>query len=382
MAKRKFRILALDGGGIRGAISAKILERVQEKIGQPLNEYFDLIAGTSTGSILAASLVLGKNPQELINIYKNQGQQIFKTNFFRKNIGYWLKQPKYSNEGLKTVLKEHFGEITLENLREESKKLYPSSNPKATLLILAYNTTQRSSNFFLSPPVKDEKPWYQKAKLWEVCLSSSAAPTFFPPYKFDLFQETSTESAGEYTFVDGGVAANNPSLAALVHTLDIERIDGQCLKIEDISLLSIGTGRTTKPLEFNKLNSWGALNWASHIPEVFMGGQFQITADLCAQLIRSINPHGYLRIQLEMNQRHQYRQKDSQKLVRLPEDKQVNFYTKEYLDEAMDRADSRHVQNLIDTTKAFLNSTNCYCNIDGVECSVDRAIENFIEANR
>lgn len=381
MAKRKFRILALDGGGIRGAISATILERVQEKIGQPLNEYFDLIAGTSTGSILAASLVLGKNPQELINIYKNQGEQIFKTNFFRKNIGYWLKQPKYSNEGLKTVLKEHFGEITLENLREESKKLYPSSNPKATLLILAYNTTQRATNFFLSPLV-DEKPWYQKAKLWEVCLSSSAAPTFFPPYQFDSFQETSTESAGEYTFVDGGVAANNPSLAALVHALDIEKIDGQRLKIEDISLLSIGTGRTTKPLNFKKVNSWGALNWASQIPEVFMGGQFQITADLCAQLIRSINPHGYLRIQLEMNQRYQDRQEDSQKRVRLPKDKQVNVYTKEYLDEAMDRADLQHVRNLIETTTKFLNSTNCYRKIDDVECSVERAIENFIEANR
>ena len=381
MAKRKFRILALDGGGIRGVISAKILERVQEKIGQPLNEYFDLIAGTSTGSILAASLVLGKNPQELIKIYKDQGEQIFQTNFFQKNIGYWLKQPKYSNEGLKTVLKYHFGEITLENLREESKKLYPSSNPKATLLILAYNTTQRATNFFLSPLV-DEKPWYQKAKLWEVCLSSSAAPTFFPPYQFDLFQETSTESEGEYTFVDGGVAANNPSLAALVHALGIEKIDGQRLNIEDISLLSIGTGRTTKPLEFKEVNSWGALNWASQIPEVFMGGQFQITADLCAQLIRSINPHGYLRIQFDMNQRYPYRQEGSQKRVRLPEDKQVNAYTKKYLDEAMDRADLPHVLDLIKTTTAFLNSTNCYHKIDEVECSVERAIENFIEANR
>ena len=381
MAKRKFRILALDGGGIRGVISAQILERVQEKIGQPLNEYFDLIAGTSTGSILAASLVLGKNPQELIKIYKDQGEQIFQTNFFRKNIGYWLKQPKYSNEGLKTVLKYHFGEITLENLREESKKLYPSSNPKATLLILAYNTTQRATNFFLSPLV-DEKPWYQKAKLWEVCLSSSAAPTFFPPYQFDLFQETSTESAGEYTFVDGGVAANNPSLAALVHALGIEKIDGQRLNIEDISLLSIGTGRTTKPLEFETVNSWGALDWASQIPEVFMGGQFQITADLCAQLISSINSHGYLRIQFDMNQRYPYRQEGSQKRVLLPKDKQVNVYTKEYLDEAMDRADLPHVLDLIKTTTAFLNSTNCYRNIDGVECSVERAIEHFIEANR
>ena len=113
-----------------------------------------------------------------------------------------------------------------------------------------------------------------------------------------------------------------------------------------------------------------------------MGGQFQITADLCGQLIRSINPHGYLRIQFDMNQRYPDRQEDSQKRVRLPKDQQVNVYTGKYLDEALDRADLPHVQHLIETTTAFLNSTNCYRKIDDVECSVERAIENFIEANR
>ncbi len=382
MAARKFRILALDGGGIRGVISAKILERVQEKIGQPLNEYFDLIAGTSTGSILAAGLVLGKSPKELIAIYEKRGEEIFKSNFFRKNIGYWLNQPKYSNEGLKNVLKDYFGDLTLENLREKSKEFYPNSNPQARLLILAYSTTQRYTNFFLSPLV-DKTPWYKEAKVWEVCLSSASAPTFFPPYKFNISQtlpaDSGTVCPAEYTFVDGGVAANNPSLGALVHTLGIEKLQGQSIKLEDISLLSIGTGRTTEPLGFQEVNGWGALNWASHIPDVFMGGQFQITADLCAQLIRSINPNGYLRIQFEMNKRYD---QVKGKTVRLTKEKQVNVYTGKRLDEAMDRADLSHINNLVEATDAFLNSTVCYRQIDGVECSVDRAIEKFIEANR
>jgi hypothetical protein len=382
MVERKFRILALDGGGIRGVISAKILERVEEKIGKPLNEYFDLIAGTSTGSILAASLVLGKSPKELIEIYEKRGEEIFSSSFFRKKISYWLNQPKYANDGLKKVLKDYFGEITIDNLREKSKELNPNSNPKARLLILAYSTSHRYTSFFLSPIV-DKNPWYKDAKIWEVCLSSASAPTFFPPYKFNLSQDLpaniGTDCPAEYTFVDGGVAANNPSLGGLVHTLDIEKINGKSIKLEDISLLSIGTGRTTEPLEFKEVNSWGALNWASHIPDVFMGGQFQITADLCSQLIRAINPNGYLRIQLEMNKRYDTIQG---KTVRLSKDKQVNFYTGKHLDEAMDRADLPHINNLVETTEQFLNSTVCYRKIDGVDCSVDEAIEKFIEANR
>ena len=385
MAEQKFRILALDGGGIRGVISAQILKKVQEKIGKPLNEYFDLITGTSTGSILAAGLVLGMEIDEIIGIYHDRGQEIFSSSFCRQKISYWLNQPKYSNEKLKEILRSEkcFGEIPLANLREESKKRNPNSNPKARLLVLAYSTSQRYTNFFLSPLV-DENPWYKNAKVWEVCLSSASAPTFFPPYQFeelppDLLANIGTEGTEEYTFVDGGVAANNPSLGALVHTLDIERIDNRKIKLEEIALLSIGTGRTTEPLEFKEVNSWGALGWASHIPDVFMGGQFQITADVCAQLIRSVNPNGYLRVQFPMNEL--YRDKNG-KRVRLSKEERYNIYTGQYLDEAMDRADVPHVQNLIDTTKAFLGSTDNYCKFDGVECKIEQAIEKFIEVNR
>lgn len=390
MAEQKFRILALDGGGIRGAISAQILKKVQEKIHQKvgkdvsLNEYFDLIAGTSTGSILAAGLVLGMKLDEIVDIYLNRGQEIFSSSFFRQKISYWLNQPKYSNEKLKEILRSEkcFGEIPLANLREESKKRNPNSNPKARLLVLAYSTSQRYTNFFLSPLV-DENPWYKNAKLWEVCLSSASAPTFFPPYQFNLSQDSSgntgIEGPAEYSFVDGGVAANNPSLGALVHTLDIERIDDRKIKLEEISLLSIGTGRTTEPLEFKEVNSWGALGWASHIPDVFMGGQFQITADVCAQLIRSVNPNGYLRVQFPMNKRYT---QENGKTVRLPKKDQVNIYTKKPLDEAMDRGDKPHVQNLIDTTDKFLGSKDDYCKFDGVKCSIEQAIEKFIEVNQ
>lgn len=102
---------------------------------------------------------------------------------------FFPERPKYSNEGLKKVLQDYCGDMTLENLREESKKLHPNSNPKARLLILAYSTTQRYTNFFLSPLV-DKNPWYKNAKVWEFCLNYASAPTFFPPYKFNLVQDS------------------------------------------------------------------------------------------------------------------------------------------------------------------------------------------------
>ena len=93
---KKFRILALDGGGIRGVVTARILEEVQELVGQPLNEYFDLIAGTSTGAIVAAGLAIGKTPKSLIEIYHKRGREIFKASWLRKKMAL-LHGSKYSS---------------------------------------------------------------------------------------------------------------------------------------------------------------------------------------------------------------------------------------------------------------------------------------------
>jgi uncharacterized protein len=360
MSDRKFRILCLDGGGIRGVITSMILEELERQIGQPLNQYFDLIAGTSTGSIVAAGLVEGLTASQLLDIYEKQGDEIFSTSLFRKTISSFINQPKYPNNGLKNVLEEHLGGYTFSNLHERV-----SPTPRARLLILAYNTMQRSTQFFLSPLV-DENPWYKDANIWEACVSSASAPTFFPPYQF---QTAAGEDAANYTFVDGGVSANNPSLAALVHSLDIEK-----QPLHNISILSIGTGRTTKPLEYEDIKEWGLLNWATRISDVFMGGQIQVSSDLCGQLICSVSPNNYLRLQFEMNQRF-----DDQNHL-LPKEKQVNRYTKKPLKEAMDDATDENIAQLKEATQAFLQSAKPYRSLpDGRSLTVKAAITNFIQ---
>lgn len=234
-----FNILCLDGGGIRGVISARILKEIEAQIQTPLHEYFDMIAGTSTGSILAAGLSIGMTADELIKVYENDGETIFpytsyyslarlphvikyksslikgafqaiKDNVLNKQapsssknatkqlLGLFEASPKFSNEGLIKVLKQHLGERKICEIN------------KTKLLILAYDTFYRNTTFFTS--CRPERRWYDDVFLWEICTSSASAPTFFPPYEFRW--KDSENNDWSFPHVDGGVSANNPSLAA------------------------------------------------------------------------------------------------------------------------------------------------------------------------
>ncbi|NEU76817.1 hypothetical protein PI95_030995 [Hassallia byssoidea VB512170] len=131
-------------------------------MGNLAHEYFDLIVGTSTGSILAAGIALGKEPENFKNIYSERGREIFNASWLRKNVIRWLLGSKYSNEGLIKVLKEYLGEITLRQVSEISD---------AELLILAYDTLYRNTTFFTSRHPQENR-WFNNTKLWSVCLSS------------------------------------------------------------------------------------------------------------------------------------------------------------------------------------------------------------------
>ncbi|MFW9259304.1 patatin-like phospholipase family protein [Nostoc sp. CALU 546] len=340
--KKKFKILALDGGGIRGVVTAKILEELQNQlkvagIEQPLNQYFNLIVGTSTGSIVAAGLVLNKTPEELINIYRDRGKEIFKST--------WLRIPilstKYSNEGLIQVLKQELGEdITLRQVGEM---------PGAELLILAYDTLYRNTTFFASRYFQNHNDkWFNDKRLWEICLSSASAPTFFPPYEFKCKDE-----GGEWRFphVDGGIGANCPSLAALRYAIKEKK-----QSIEDISIISIGTGRTTRPLEYEKIKNWNILNWGQNIPDVFMGGQIQIITDSCEEIVNTANPKGYLRLQFNITEPFEKRGSEIKPVKIIKQNEQINKFTKEHINHAMDDVSQKNIKKLLDAASLYSKS--------------------------
>ena len=231
---RPHRMLSLDGGGIRGLITLGILERieklVQEKTGRKLEEYFDYIAGTSTGAIIAAGLSRGLTTADLIKFYTSSGKQMFDPAWLLERIKYL-----YTADPLKAQLQDVFGRDT---------SLEPD-NLKCLLLVVTRNVTTDSSwPISSNPDAKYNDPARKdcnlRIPLWQLVRASTAAPVYFPP---EVVQWDPTDPSKTFVFVDGGVTPyNNP--AFLLYRMATEpayRLNWK--KGEDnLLILSIGTG--------------------------------------------------------------------------------------------------------------------------------------------
>lgn len=223
-----FRILSIDGGGIRGIYPAHILQRIQDEFRLNLSEYFDLIAGTSTGSIIAAALAVEYPIAKVVRLYEEKGKQIFSRNIL--GLGGFISS-RYSNSGLKQELDKAFRNKTLSDTK--TRLVIPATdigNGCVHIIKSNYDPT------FIRDP---------KRKISDAVLSSCSAPTYFAPHDSD-----------GYLLADGGLWANNPSLIALTEA--ITRLN---ISKENITLLSIGTGIGEKfyPQNASKRFPW---NWS------------------------------------------------------------------------------------------------------------------------
>ncbi|KAA5824386.1 patatin [Algibacter amylolyticus] len=255
------RILALDGGGIRGAITLGFLERIEtilrEREGNPnlkLCEYYDLIGGTSTGAIIASGLAIGMTASEIKDLYLNIGDKIFGV---KRS---WLLNPlkrykaEFDFKPLENALKEVFGDITM-----------GSDKIKTGLCCVTKRADTLSTWPILNHP---EGKFFEQNKdilLRNVIRASAAAPSYFIPQKIDV-------GNGEIgAFIDGGVSlANNPALQLfLVATLKEYPYKWETGE-DNLSLLSLGTGTFTKRYNAEKISKKGLLGWATLIPEMFM----------------------------------------------------------------------------------------------------------------
>lgn len=260
------RILALDGGGIRGAITLGFLKRIEtflrEQHGNPnllLSDYFDFIGGTSTGAIIAALLATGQSADDIIAKYRTLGGKIFGDKFSIFNVGNKMKA-NYDDQPLQEELKNLFGDITL-----GSDKI---------LTGLCVNAKRADTNstwsFINHPGAKFYQP-YQAGQLGnkdyllrEVVRSSTAAPTYFLPQKINLGDRIAT-------FVDGGVSmVNNPALQLFL----IATLKGFPFHWETgpdkMMIVSIGTGTFTKRVDAEKIANNNMLDWAGAVPDMLM----------------------------------------------------------------------------------------------------------------
>ena len=332
-----FRILSLDGGGVRGIVAAKMLANIEKQINQPLNKYFDLIVGTSTGSIVAAAIATGRNSEEIVEFFQNKSSSIFpyQSLFSLERIPlllkYGISAPKYSDNNLIKVLQGVFGDTRLFDI---------ATSPR--LLIVSYDTIERNPIIFKS--WRPDKP-YGNVPLWEVCVSSASAPTYFPAHKLDkrvisnvkdasintiIFSEnestvdgvyenaeiriTDGKGSGQvrviknyigsirkatvnpawdripdntstysiktiYSAIDGGVAANNPSSCGIAEALRVG------YSPQDISVLSIGTGDRTRIIPYEKARTWGLFEWAAPIVGVLFDGSSDIYEYISKQIV-------------------------------------------------------------------------------------------------
>ena len=276
MAK-KFRILSIDGGGLRGIVPLLILKEIENQTGKKIFELFDLITGTSTGGIIACGLVAttdGLTPSitvdKLIDLYTTKGEVIFpyKKNIFQK-IGSGfnsLFNPKFSANGLDGLLTDYFADLKL-------------SNCLKPIIVTSYDIKNNEVVMFKSR-LSDEIGW--NAKLKDVCRSTSAAPTYLPSYPLAF-------SGKGRVLIDGGVYINNPALAAIADALK----SGQ--KLGNIEVLSLGTGTHPADLGMKNTPSWGVVNWAKPISNIMMQATSNATVYECEQLLKK-----HLRIQIEI----------------------------------------------------------------------------------
>jgi hypothetical protein len=231
---RPHRMLALDGGGIRGLVTLGMLERIEklvkDKTGGKLCDYFEYIAGTSTGAIIAAGLSRGLTTAELIEFYTSSGKQMFDPAWLLERIKYL-----YTADPLKAQLQEVFGRDT--NLEPD--------NLKCLFLAVTKNVTTDSPwPISSNPDAKYNDPARKdcnlRIPLWQLVRASTAAPVYFPP---EVLQWDPTDRSKTFVFVDGGVTPyNNP--AFLLYRMATEpayRLNWK--KGEDkLLIISIGTG--------------------------------------------------------------------------------------------------------------------------------------------
>jgi uncharacterized protein len=264
-----YRILSIDGGGIRGELVCVLLERLEAAHPGFLSK-IDLFAGTSTGGILSAALAAGYSPADARQLYELKGKLVFADSLLDdlRDLGNAVGA-QYSNDGLKDALVEQFGDMKLGDL---PKKVLISTFDLDNNLADPQKRTWKPKFFHNYPgPGSDSDE-----KVVDVVVRTAAAPTYFPIYQ---------------GYIDGGVVATNPSMCALAQALDAGT-GGQ--KLSKIALLSIGTGRFSRFLT-TQSGDWGWTQWALPIIDIMLEGNGDVAHYQCSRVLggryHRIDPH-------------------------------------------------------------------------------------------
>jgi len=252
---RPKRILALDGGGLRGILTLGILEKIEADLrtrhDDPklvLSDYFDLIAGTSTGAIIAATLAMGWTVSDLKEKYFELGEKVFQKSLLRNG----LVRAKYDEEELKKQLRSVYGAATLLGSDKLLTGLLVVTKRLDTGSWWPIGNNPRGKYYAERKADKKNTLANSEYPLWQVVRASTAAPSYFESEWIDIGSDDKKKVRGEY--IDGGMSPfNNPSLIALMYaTLEGYRVNWPT-GADRLLLVSVGTGRADKEVKKSAL---------------------------------------------------------------------------------------------------------------------------------
>jgi patatin-like phospholipase/acyl hydrolase len=280
MSNKLYKILSIDGGGIRGIIPALILVEIEKRTGKAINELFDLVAGTSTGGIIAVCLNIPNrqsrkavySAEDLVNLFKNKGQMIFSQDIWQSTMtGLGILEEKYSYQGLKEVLQEYCGETELKAALTD-------------ILLTSYDLNRKKPFFFKS---RLAKKWVKKNfKMKYAVRATTAAPTYFEPFKLLNMVDNKTT----YSLVDGGIIANNPAMCAFTEALKLNQ--------SDILMVSLGTG--TEEITYQNAVNWGLMQWISPLLTLMINGNNETVDYQLREIFSAKQGSDYYRFQVKL----------------------------------------------------------------------------------
>jgi len=297
-------VLSIDGGGIRGIIPGTILAYLESKLQEldgpnaRLADYFDIIAGTSTGGLVTTMLATPNKDnhrplyaaQDINKFYLKQCPFIFPQNQINKSP----TGPKYDGVYLKSVVQEILGDISIDQTLTDV--VIPTFDIK-TLEPIIFSTDDGKNHIS------------KNALLSDICISTSAAPTYFPAHYFETKDKDG--NTRPFNLIDGGVAANNPTLLAMTHIskqIFMGRFkfdDMKPMESDRMLVLSLGTGTAKQEEKYSAAiaSTWGQLNWvmdngATPLLDVYSHASADMVDIYVSTVFQSLQcERNYLRIQ-------------------------------------------------------------------------------------
>ncbi|XP_004288059.1 PREDICTED: patatin-like protein 1 [Fragaria vesca subsp. vesca] len=310
LEKRKMvTVLSIDGGGIKGIIPGTILAFLESKLQEldgrnaRLADYFDIVAGTSTGGLVTTMLTApnkDKRPmyeaKDINNFYFEHTPKIFpqssQKNFLtsiQSAVGAMMG-PKYDGKYLRTMTSKLLGDLTLKDTL-------------TNVIIPAFDIKHLQPVIFSTIDAKECS--LKNAKLSDICISTSAAPSFLPAHYFEV-QDNQLGKTRTFDLVDGGVAANNPTMMAVSHiNREMLKHGSEPMDANRLLVLSLGTGTAKFERKYSAIaaSKWGLINWMFHngntpMIDIFSDASSDMVDIHVSTLFQSLNAKdNYLRIQ-------------------------------------------------------------------------------------